>query len=272
MGGQIAHLAALAGHPVRLVSRSRRRLDDAVHDNRAWLQRRVTKGALSSDAFEAALGRVETTIDLSAGVRDSAIIVESIAEDRAAKRSLFSRLDEVASPTAVICSNSSTLRSSEFADCLRRPERLLNLHFFNPALVMRLAEVVPGPHTGSAAVQIATDFATGLGKTPVLLERESYGFVANRILFIAVAEAFRLVEEGVVSIEDADLAVQTGLGWPMGPFALADLIGLDVVHAILREGHAQTGEERWAPPTILSERLDRGDLGRKTGAGFHRYG
>ena len=114
----------------------------------------------------------------------------------------------------------------------------------------------------------AMEFARSIGKSPVLVERESFGFVANRILFIAMQEAFSLVENGYVSVEDCDLAVRNGLGWPMGPFAIADLVGLDVTEAILEEGHRQTGEERWAAPALLHDRVARGELGRKSGRGF----
>ena len=131
-----------------------------------------------------------------------------------------------------------------------------------------MVEVVRGAHTGEATVAAAMGFARRIGKSPVLVERESFGFVANRILFIAMQEAFSLVDHGYVSIEDCDLAVRNGLGWPMGPFAIADLVGLDVVEAILAEGHRQTGEDRWAPPALLRDRVARGELGRKSGRGF----
>jgi 3-hydroxybutyryl-CoA dehydrogenase len=128
--------------------------------------------------------------------------------------------------------------------------------------------VVRGAHTGDATVAAAIDFARRIGKAPVLVERETFGFVANRILFIAMQEAFSLVENGYVSVEDCDLAVRNGLGWPMGPFEIADLVGLDVTQAILEEGHRQTGEERWSPPALLNDRVARGELGRKNGQGF----
>jgi 3-hydroxybutyryl-CoA dehydrogenase len=169
---------------------------------------------------------------------------------------------------AIIGTNSSTLPSSMFVDAVPNVERLLNIHFMNPALVMPLVEVVRGAHTSDATVATAMGFARAIGKAPILVERETFGFVANRILFIAMQEAFGLVENGYVSIEDCDAAVRDGLGWPMGPFAIADLVGLDVVEAILEEGHRQTGEERWAPPQLLRERIARGELGRKSGRGF----
>ncbi|MBJ7609935.1 MAG: 3-hydroxyacyl-CoA dehydrogenase family protein [Candidatus Dormibacteraeota bacterium] len=268
MGAQIAHQAALHGMPVRLYSRSQVRLDAATELCSTLLRKRVEKGKLASAECEDALGRVVTTTDLNSAAVGATVIIESVAEDRDTKRHILEAVGECADTEAVIGTNSSTLPSSLFADVMPNPGRLLNVHFMNPALVMPLVEVVRGAHTAPVTVSTAMDFARSIGKSPVLVERESFGFVANRILFIAMQEAFSLVESGDVSIDDCDLAVRNGLGWPMGPFALADLIGLDVVQAILEEGHRQTGEERWAPLTLLRDRVERGELGRKNGRGF----
>ena len=268
MGSQIAYQAALAGHPVTLMSRSQERLDGAAGDCGALLRKRVEKGKLDGTACEEAIARVRCTTDLDAAVSGAAVIIESVAEDRDVKREVLGAIGEAADGEAIIGSNSSTMPSSFFAGDVARPERLLNVHFMNPALVMQLVEVVRGPHTAQWAVDGAMEFARGIGKVPVLVEKETYGFIANRILFIAMQEAFRLVDEGYVSIADCDLACRNGLGWPMGPFELADLVGLDVVEAILSEGHRQTGEERWAPPQELTGRVQRGELGRKSGSGF----
>lgn len=271
MGGQIAHQAAVSGLDVRLCSRSEERLAAARAESSALLRRRVEKGKLDSADCEAALARVQTTTDFEQAVRGAGVIIESVAEDRVAKRELFQRISEHAGEGAIIGTNSSTLSSSLFADCLRHPDRLLNIHFFNPALVMQLVEVVRGPHTSDDTVRRAMDFARAIGKTPIAVEKETYGFLANRMLFIALQEAFHLVEEGYVSVDDCDLAVRNALGWPMGPFELADLVGLDVVDAILGEGARQTGDDRWAPKALLRERVQRGELGRKSGQGFRSY-
>ena len=268
MGGQIAHQAALYGVAVRLYSRSRERLDTTSEQCAGLLRKRVDQGKLEAPDCEAALRRVATTTDLADAVSDAPIIIESVAEDRDAKRAILAAVGEAAGDDAVIGTNSSTLPSSLFADVVPNPGRLLNVHFMNPALVMPLVEVVRGAHTGEATVAAAMGFARRIGKSPVLVERESFGFVANRILFIAMQEAFSLVENGYVSVEDCDLAVRNGLGWPMGPFEIADLVGLDVTQAILEEGRRQTGEERWSPPALLNDRIARGELGRKNGRGF----
>ncbi len=267
MGGQIAYQAALHGYDVHLVSRRWERLATARDEASQLLRRRVEKGKLDADECEAALARVLLSTDL-AEMAGAKVVIELVAEDRDTKREVFARISEHADDDAIIGTNSSTLPSSLLQPVLRNPERLLNIHFFNPPLVMALVEVVRGPHTSQDAVDRALAFARSIGKTPVLVEKEAYGFIANRILFIALQEAMRLVQDGYITIEDCDTAVRNALGWPMGPFALADLVGLDVVEAILAEGHAQTGDARWQPLPLLRERVARGELGRKTGAGF----
>ena len=271
MGAQIAQQVALAGYPVRLYSRSQERLDAAVRSNARLLGKRVEKGKLDAAESEAALARVTIHTDMAAAIGDAEMIIESVAEDRDTKREICQQIDQLARKDAIIASNSSTMATSFFADCIEGEERLLNVHFFNPALVMQLVEVVRGPHTDDETVDTCMEFVRRIGKTPVLVEKETYGFIANRILFIAMQEAFRLVEDGYVSMEDADLAVKNGLNWPMGPFELADLVGLDVTQDILSQGHLQTGEERWKPTAILTGRTAKGELGRKTGKGFYEY-
>jgi 3-hydroxybutyryl-CoA dehydrogenase len=271
MGAQIAQQVALAGYPVALFSRSQERLDSAVKSNSKLLGKRVEKGKLEAGECEAALARVTAHTDLAEAARDADLIIESVAEDRETKRHICQQLDACAPATAIIASNSSTMASSFFADCISHQERLLNVHFFNPALVMQLVEVVRGPHTSDETVDTSIEFVRRIGRTPVLVAKETYGFIANRILFIAMQEAFRLVEDGYVSMEDADLAVKNGLNWPMGPFELADLVGLDVTEDILSQGHVQTGEQRWKPTAILTGRTTKGELGRKTGKGFYDY-
>ena len=268
MGGQIAYQAALHGWEVSLIGRREERLHAARSEAAKLLRRRVEKGRLDHDECEAALERVVLSTDIDR-VGGACVVIESVAEDRQAKRAVIAEIARHLDEDAILGTNSSTLPSSMVADVVREPARLLNIHFFNPPLVMALVEVVRGPHTSEGTVRSAMEFARSIGKTPVLVARESYGFIANRILFIALQEAMRLVQDGYVSIDDCDLAVHRALGWPMGPFALADLVGLDVVEAILDEGARQTGDARWEPLPILRERVQRGQLGRKTGQGFN---
>ena len=268
MGVQIACLGALSGSTVSLTSRSSERLEQARNTVTALIARKVEKGTLSAtdgDEVCQAIAYTETISDCVAG---ASVIIESVAEDRDVKREVLREISQHSPDTAIIGSNSSTLGSSVFADVISNPERLLNIHFYNPPLLMALVEVVCGPHTSDAAVDRATRFVERLGKTPVHVNKEEFGFVANRMLFAAIAEALRLVQGGHVSIEDCDVAVKNALGWPLGPFALSDLIGLDVVEAILDEGVRQTGDQSWEPTTMLRELVATGDLGKKSGRGF----
>lgn len=267
MGGQIGYQAALHGWDVRLIGRRDERLQAARSEAAKLLRRRVEKGKLDHEACEAAIERVTLSTDMGL-VAGAGVVIESVAEDREVKRSVIQEIATVLDDSAILGTNSSTLPSSMLAGAVRDPSRLLNVHFFNPPLVMALVEVVLGPHTSPDSARRAMDFARAIGKTPVLVAREAYGFIANRILFIAMQEAMRLVQEGYISIDDCDVAVHNALGWPLGPFALADLVGLDVVEAILSEGARQTGEDRWKPLPILEERVRRGELGRKTARGF----
>jgi 3-hydroxybutyryl-CoA dehydrogenase len=267
MGSQIAYQAALHGYDTRLISRSEDRLRSASAASAALLHRRVAKGKLDGDVCEAALARVTLHADFQA-LADVETIIESVAEDRDIKCAVYTQICSYADVTAIIGTNSSTLSSSLLANAVTRPERFLNIHFFNPALLMALVEVVPGPHTAEESIVRAMDFARSIGKTPVRLAREEYGFIANRVLFIAIQEAMRLVQGGYISVEDCDLAVRNALGWPMGPFALSDLVGLDVVEAILDEGVRQTGDPRWEPAPVLRDLVASGRLGNKTGGGF----
>jgi 3-hydroxybutyryl-CoA dehydrogenase len=269
MGGQIAYQAALHGYDTRLISRSEDRLRSASTASSALLRRRVEKGKLDADVCEAALARVTLHSELQS-VAGAETIIESVAESRDIKCEVYAQICSHADATAIIGTNSSTLASSMLVDAVTHPERFLNIHFFNPALLMALVEVVPGTHTAEDAVVRAMDFARAIGKTPVRLAREEYGFIANRVLFIAIQEAMRLVQGGYISVEECDLAVRNALGWPMGPFALSDLIGLDVVEAILDEGLRQTGDARWEPVPMLRELVSNGRLGNKTGGGFLR--
>jgi 3-hydroxybutyryl-CoA dehydrogenase len=271
MGSQIAFVVALGGYPVTLFSRSRERLDTSVAATTRLLEKRVEKGKLEAAELEATLARLRTTTDIEAACADADLVIKTIAEDRDAKHEVFQLIGRVARPDAILSSNSSTMPTSFFESAVPNPERLLNIHFFNPALLMQLVEVVKGAHTADATVQTCMEFVRRIGKVAVLLHKETFGFIANRILFIAMQEAFQLVEQGVVSMEDCDLAVKNGLNWPMGPFALADLVGLDITAGILEQGYLQTGEERWAPTPILTDHVEAGELGRKTGKGFFDY-
>jgi 3-hydroxybutyryl-CoA dehydrogenase len=268
MGVQIACLCALAGHTVGLAGRREPALAEAKQTIEGLLQRRVDKGKLTAEARQTVLDAISYGQDLPGAVTGAGIVIESVAEDEDAKRQILSTASEHAPVTAIIGTNSSTMGSSRFENSVSNPDRLLNIHFFNPPLIMDLVELVRGEHTSGATMETAWAFVLSLGKSPVHVNRESFGFLANRMLFAALAEAMRLVDGGYVTALECDLAVRNALGWPLGPLAIGDLVGLDVVQAILEEGVKQTGDEHWAPTPQLRELVGKRALGRKTGSGF----
>jgi 3-hydroxybutyryl-CoA dehydrogenase len=271
MGAQIAQQAALHRLDVRLHDVSSEQLTRAAASNRQLLERRVAKGRMEPAEMESALARVRPTTDLARAVEGSDVVVEAIVEKLDAKRELFARLDRQASANAVLASNSSTMGISELVHGLGRPDRCCNMHFFYPPLVMDLVEVVKGPQTSEDTVTRAMAFARAIGRTPVLLRKEIPGFIVNRILHMATQEAYRLLDSGVAGFEDIDVAVEKGLRWPLGPFRLGDLTGLDVTFGARKHIYELTGDERFRPSPALEAKVRAGELGRKTGRGWYEY-
>ncbi len=271
MGAQIAQQAALHDVEVMLQDKDQAQLGKARESNQGHLARRVEKGKLSQGNAEAALGRVGTTTDLGQAVFEADFVIEAVFEDLEVKRAIFEEVDRLAPPDAILASNSSTIGISKLADVTRRPERCLNMHFFYPVLVMDLVEIVRGPKTSDDAVERAVTLARQIGRTPVVLNREIDGFIVNRILHAATQEAYRLLDAGVASFEDIDIAVENGLNWPMGPFRLGDFSGLDVTYNARLHMYRSTGDERYKPSPQLEAKVKAGQLGRKTGEGWYHY-
>ncbi len=271
MGAQIAQQAALHDVEVVLQDKDEAQLGKARESNRGHLARRVEKGKLSQANAEVALERVGTTTDLGQAVFEADFVIEAVFEDIEAKRAIFEAVDGLAPPDAILASNSSTIGISKLADVTRRPERCLNMHFFYPVLVMDLVEIVRGPKTSDDAVERAVALARQIGRTPVVLNKEIDGFIVNRILHAATQEAYRLLDAGVASFEDIDIAVEKGLNWPMGPFRLGDFSGLDVTYNARLHMYRSTGDDRYKPSPQLEAKVTAGKLGRKTGEGWYTY-
>ena len=270
MGSQIAQQAALHGVEVVLQDVSAGQLGKAVEQNRQLLQRRVDKGRLSQAEAEAAVARVRTTTDLGEAARVG-IVIEAIVEQLEPKREIFAQLDRTCPPETILASNSSTMPISTIASATGRPDRCCNLHFFFPVLVMELCEVVRGPQTSEATIGRAMDFVREMGRVPVLINKEIDGFIVNRILHHASQEAYRLFDAGVAGFEDIDIAVEKGLNWPLGPFRLGDLSGLDVTYNARRHIFETTGDPKYKPSEQLRRKVEEGKLGRKTGEGWYKY-
>jgi len=272
MGSQIATQAALHGIEVRLQDVSEAQLEKSMALNRGHLQRRVDKGRLTFEQLEAALARVRTTTDLAQAVADAEIVIEAVVEDLEVKRQVFGQLDELAPAEAVLASNSSTIVISKLAGATGRPQRCANMHFFSPVLVMELCEVVMGPQTSEETAERCLALVHEMGRTAVLLRKEIDGFIVNRVLHAATQEAYRLLDAGVAGFEDIDTAVEKGLNWPMGPFRLGDFTGLDVTYNARLHIYKTTGDPAYKPSPRLKEKVEKGELGRKTGKGWYEYG
>jgi 3-hydroxybutyryl-CoA dehydrogenase len=271
MGSQIALQTALSGrYEVTLVDTVAGQLERARAQNRKLLDRSVEKQRLTSERAGEALDRIEDSNDLAKSVAKADLVIEAVIENFDAKRSVFEDLGKDARPEAILASNSSTIAISRLADATGRPERCCNMHFFHPVTVMQLCEVVRGPKTSQDTVETAMEFVRSIDRTPVLLNKEIWGFIVNRILFAASEEAMRLYEGGYASAEDIDIAVQKGLNWPMGPFHLLDFSGLDIFYGAMQDRH-RLGEGP-EPPALLKKLVEEGRLGRKTGKGFFDYG
>ena len=270
MGSQIALQTALSGrYDVTLVDSAPGQLERARTQNRRLLDRSVEKGRLTEAAAAEALTRIRDSDDLASAAPSADIVIEAVIEDFDAKKSVFASLGKHAKKDAILASNSSTIAISRLAGFTGRPEHCCNMHFFHPVTVMQLCEVVRGPKTSEETVSTAMEFVRSIDRTPVLLQKEIWGFIVNRILFAASEEAMRLLEGGYASAEDIDIAVQKGLNWPMGPFHLLDFSGLDIFYGAMKDRHRQ-GEGGDAPE-LLRNLVEAGHLGRKSGKGFFDY-
>ncbi|HKW69401.1 MAG TPA: 3-hydroxyacyl-CoA dehydrogenase family protein, partial [Candidatus Dormibacteraeota bacterium] len=270
MGSQIALQTALSGrYDVTLVDTVAGQLDRARAQNQKLLERSVEKGRVTKHEADEALQRIEGSNDLAKSALDADLVIEAVIENFDAKQSVFEALGKHTRPDALLASNSSTIAISRLADFSGRPERCCNMHFFHPVTVMQLCEIVGGPKTSQQTLQAAAAFVRSIDRTPVLLQKEIWGFIVNRILFAASEEAMRLLEGGYASAEDIDIAVQKGLNWPMGPFHLLDFSGLDVFFGAMQDRHS-LGDGPNAPE-VLRKLVEAGHLGSKSGKGFFDY-
>ena len=269
MGSGLIEVVARSGRSVTLRSRTQESADAALAGLDRSLSKQVEKGRLDEDEKSAILARVTTTDDLDA-LADCDLVIESVVEDLGVKKALFHDLDQVVKPEVIIATNTSTLPVVELAMVTQRPEQVCGIHFFNPAPMMQLVEVIRPITASDDTVATALAFAESCGKDAVEV-KDRAGFVVNALLFPYLNNAVKMWEQGTASIDDIDTAMQGGCNFPMGPFALLDLVGLDTSVSILDALYDEFRDPNYAPATTLRRMVAAGRLGRKTRQGFRTY-
>jgi len=271
MGAGIAQVCSQAGLEVAMRDIEQRFVDGGFRRIRDPLMKRVEKGKMAKDDVDRVLVNIRGTVSLKEAVAGAQLVIEAIIEKMDAKKALFSELDGICPPEVVFASNTSSLSITEMASATKRPPRVIGMHFFNPAPVMKLIEVIRGSETSDETTAFAKAFSVRLGKEPVEV-RESPGFVVNRLLVPMMNEAFNLLMEGVASAQDIDKAMKLGTNMPMGPFELVDYTGLDIGLDVMEVLFRETGDPKFRPSPLLRKYVRAGRLGRKTGRGVYEYG
>ena len=269
MGMGIAQVFAEAGKTVivrDIAEEFNKRGEGVVTKN---MEKKVAKGKITEDEKNAVLGRISYTLEL-AEAKDCDLVVEAAIEVLDIKKSIFKELYEICKPETILASNTSSISITAIAAATKRPEKVLGMHFFNPAPAMKLVEVIRGARTNDETFKAVYDCAAEVGKSPVEVG-EAPGFVVNRILFPMINEAIMVLENGIASKEDIDTGMRFGANHPMGPLALADLVGLDICLAIMETIFTETGDSKYRPALTMKKMVRAGLLGRKTGEGFYKY-
>jgi 3-hydroxybutyryl-CoA dehydrogenase len=269
MGGGIAQVSIQAGFPTIAVEANQQLLDRGLAGVKKNLDSLVAKARIDQKARDEALGRLTGATRLEE-LKACDLVVEAITENQSLKNETFARLDAICPPHAILATNTSSCNVTALAAATRRPGQVLGLHFFNPVPLMKLVEVVQTILTSEATVKTAWEWVQALGKTPVRT-KDSTAFIVNRLLVPYLLDAVRLYESGLASLEDIDTAMKLGCGYPMGPFTLLDLVGLDTALFVAEVMFEEYREPRYAPPPLLKRMVLAGRLGRKTGRGFYDY-
>jgi 3-hydroxybutyryl-CoA dehydrogenase len=270
MGAGIAQVAAQAGWEVTLRDLNDEAVQRGLTGIRKSLEKFASKGTIAAEDVDAALARITPTTDLDAA-GEADIVVEAVFERLDVKHEVFRALDKICKADAVLATNTSAIPVTQIATATERPEQVVGTHFFSPVPVMKLCELVRGYKTSDEALATARAFAEEIGKTCIVVNRDVAGFVTTRLIAALVVEAVKLVESGVVSAEDLDLACKLGFGHAMGPLATTDLTGVDVLYHAAKNIHTDTDDAKFFPPELLARMVVAGDLGRKTGKGFYTY-
>lgn len=271
MGNGIAQVAAQIGCEVVLRDIEDRFVERGLKNIDKFLSKSVEKGKITEQDKSDILGRIKGTTDMG-DLKDVDYVIEAVIEDLDLKKQVFKELDELCRPEVILATNTSSMSITEIASATNRPDKVCGMHFFNPVPLMRLVEIIRGYATSDETVSTATDLAKKMGKVTVEVKKDSPGFIVNRIMIPHMLEAIRIVEEGIASIEDVDIAVKNGLNYPMGPFELMDLTGIDIAYFVTEYFFKELNKElKWVSPNLLKTMIKSGRLGRKTGAGWYDY-
>ncbi len=270
MGNGIAHVFAQNGFKVTLIDVSQTQLDKALSTISKNLDRQLSKGNITEELKQTCLQNITTQTSLSSGVKNAQVVVEAATENEALKLKIFKEIDEVAPVDCILATNTSSISITKIAAVTKRPAQVIGMHFMNPVPVMKLVEVINGYATDKKVTQTIVDLCNKIGKIPCAVN-DYPGFIANRILMPMINEAIYSLYEGVANVEEIDTVMKLGMAHPMGPLQLADFIGLDVCHSILKVLQDGFGNPKYAPCPLLSNMVAAGFLGVKSGEGFYKY-
>ena len=269
MGSGIVQAFAQKGYEVIVIDIKDELVQSGIVRINNGLSKLVSKGKMTEETKEDILSRISGTTDMNLAA-DCDLVVEAAIENMKIKKEIFAELDKICKPETILASNTSSLSITEVASATNRPEKVIGMHFFNPAPVMKLVEIIRGMATSQETFDAVKELSVAIGKEPVEVE-EAPGFVVNRILIPMINEASFILQEGIASVEDIDTAMKYGANHPMGPLALGDLIGLDVCLAIMDVLYNETGDTKYRSSSILRKYVRAGWLGRKSGRGFYNY-
>jgi len=270
MGNGIAQVAAQSGFEVIMRDIEDRFVENGLKAIEKFLMKSVEKGKMTESQKKEVLLRIKGTTRME-DLKDVDFVIEAIFEDLELKKSVFRQLDELTRPHVILTTNTSSMSVTEISMATKRPEKVAGMHFFNPAPLMRLVEVIHGYHTSDETIKVVMEMARKFGKEPVEVKKDTPGFIVNRLLMPHFIEAIKMAEEGIASIEDIDKAVKLGLNYPMGPFELMDLTGIDIALHVIEYLYKELNKEsKWSAPTLLRSMVRAGRLGKKTGGGWYK--